>query len=93
MENELQVLQEIGRKLTLLRINAGFTSYERFAVEYNISRMAYWKIEKGKTNITMRTLLTILNIHKISLVDFFATKERFEEVLKEQTSKKKIKRS
>lgn len=91
MKNELQVLEGIGQKLTQLRINAGFTSYERFAVEYNISRMAYWKIEKGKTNITIRTLLTILSIHNISLEDFFAPKEKFDEILKEKTPKKKLK--
>jgi hypothetical protein len=31
----------------------------------------YWRIEKGK-NITMKTLLTILDIHQISLSAFFS---------------------
>lgn len=72
MEKEEQVLKKIGDQLIKLRIKKGFSSYERFAVEYDLSRMAYWKIEKGKANITMRTLLKLLAIHKISIEDFFS---------------------
>jgi len=49
----------------------GFSSYERFAIEYDLSRMHYWKIEKGLANITIRTLINILNIHQITLEEFF----------------------
>ncbi len=71
MEKEDQVLKNIGEGFVKLRIKKGFSSYEKFAVEYDLSRMAYWKIEKGKSNITMRTLLKLLAIHKISVEDFF----------------------
>ena len=71
MKLEEVVLKEIGLRLKFLREQKGFTSYERFAIEYNLSRMHYWKIEKGKANITIRTLLNILTIHNINIEDFF----------------------
>lgn len=36
--------------------------------------MYYWQIEKGKSNITIRTLLKILDIHEISIERFFEIK-------------------
>jgi transcriptional regulator with XRE-family HTH domain len=69
---EEKELKKIGKKLKKLRIKKGFSSYEKFAVEYELSRMQYWRIEEGKTNLTIRSLVTILNIHKISMERFFA---------------------
>lgn len=69
---EAKELKDIGIRLKELRIRKGFTSYERFAVEYELSRMQYWRIEEGKTNITFRSLISILNIHNISLEKFFS---------------------
>ena len=71
MKSEEQVLKEIGLRLKYLREQKGYTSYERFAIEFGLSRMHYWQIEKGKANITMRTLLTILSIHELSVEEFF----------------------
>lgn len=71
MESEEMVLKEIGDRLKKLREAKGFTSYEHFAIEHDISRMHYWKIEKGKANITIRTLLKILALHDISIQQFF----------------------
>lgn len=70
--NEARELKKIGDKLKKLRIKKGFSSYEKFAIEYGLSRMHYWRIEEGKTNITIRSLITILSIHKISIEKFFA---------------------
>ncbi len=72
MLNEAKELKKIGDKLKKLRIKKGFSSYEKFAVEFELSRMHYWRIEEGKTNLTIRSLITILNIHKISLENFFS---------------------
>jgi transcriptional regulator with XRE-family HTH domain len=71
MEKSLeQIKREIGTKLKLLRLKNGYTSYENFAITHELSRMQYWRIEKGLTNITIKSLLKILHIHKISLEDF-----------------------
>ncbi|WP_136073120.1 helix-turn-helix domain-containing protein [Candidatus Ulvibacter alkanivorans] len=57
-----------------MRIEKGFTSYENFAVEFGISRMQYWRMEKG-TNFTFESLLRILDAHKMSLGEFFSDVE------------------
>lgn len=72
MESENEVLLRIGMRLKKLRESKGYTSYEHFAIENELSRMHYWKIEKGKANITIRTLLKLLTIHGCSIDDFFS---------------------
>ncbi len=52
-------LKLIGRALKELRIKNGWTSYETFAVENDIDRKQYWRMEAG-TNITLKTLLKVL---------------------------------
>lgn len=71
MKSEKEVLIEIGLRLKQLRLDKGFKSYEHFAVENDLSRMHYWQIEKGKANVTIRTLLNLLAIHHCSIEDFF----------------------
>lgn len=62
---------KIADTLKCMRIEKGFTSYENFAIEYGISRMQYWRMEKG-TNFTFESLLKILDAHKMSLAKFFS---------------------
>lgn len=62
----------IAEKLKKLRIEKGHKSYETFAWEHNIGRMQYWKMEKGATNFTIKSLLRILKVHDLSLADFFS---------------------
>ena len=61
---------EIAEKLEKLRIEKGYTSYENFAIEHGISRMQYWRMEKG-SNFTFASFLKILDAHQISLSEFF----------------------
>lgn len=63
-------IMRIADRLERMRIEKGFTSYENFAIEYGISRMQYWRMEKG-TNFTFESLLKILDAHKITLEEFF----------------------
>ena len=60
----------IANKIKELRIQKGYTSHESFAWDNNLNRVQYWRIEKG-TNITLKTHLSVLDIHGISLADFF----------------------
>lgn len=71
MENEKVILEKIGNKLRKLRIKKGYKSHEIFAYDNEISRVHYWRIEKGVTNITIKSLLKVLSIHNITLKDFF----------------------
>jgi transcriptional regulator with XRE-family HTH domain len=64
-------LKEIGNKLAELRRKKGYTSHESFAYDHDIPRMHYWRIENGKTNLTIRSLMKILEIHQMSIGEFF----------------------
>lgn len=68
--NGSDYINKIANKLKLLRINAGFSSYENFANAFDLDRKQYWRIEKG-SNITINTLHKILSIHQISFSQFF----------------------
>ena len=61
---------KIANRIKELRYQKGYSSHENFAWDNNLSRVQYWRIEKG-SNITMKTLLTILDIHQVSLGEFF----------------------
>ena len=60
----------IGKELKKLRVNAGYKSYEVFAWDNKISRIQYWKMEKG-TNCTLKSLKRVLDIHDTHMDDFF----------------------
>ncbi|WP_066837839.1 helix-turn-helix domain-containing protein [Rufibacter ruber] len=72
MKSEIEVLKAIGDRLKQIRIQKGYRSYETFAIEHGLGRMQYWKLEKGETNPTMRTLLRILEIHQMTPKEFFS---------------------
>ena len=61
---------KMAQKIKKLRIDNGYSSYEKFAWENDINRVQYWRMEKG-ANITLTSLLKVLDVHKISLRDFF----------------------
>ena len=46
------LIVSIGEIIKSLMINTGYKSYEVFAWENNLSRIQYWKMEKG-TNCTL----------------------------------------
>lgn len=63
--------QAICNKIKQLRIEAGYTNYENFAWDLEMSRSFYFKVEKGH-NMTIETLLRILDSHEIQIDDFFS---------------------
>ena len=65
-----EVLLLIGKTLKELRVKAGYTSYEQFAWDNELNRVQYWRMEKG-VNITMKSLLKVLDVHNQTLIDFF----------------------
>ncbi|PSR10170.1 MAG: hypothetical protein C7M88_03565 [Candidatus Arcticimaribacter sp.] len=66
--NELH--QKVGAELKRMRLLAGFSSYEVFADKNKLSKIQYFKMEKG-TNFTLKSLDRILKIHDISIINFF----------------------
>ena len=71
MKTEIQ-LKSIGRHLREIRKEQGYSSVEIFAYENSLNRVSYWRIENGQ-NFTMKMLLKILDIHGMSLEEFFSS--------------------
>ena len=65
------VLEEVGQKLSDLRKKKGYTTLKEFALDHKLPLIQYWRIENGKTNFTLSTLLGLLAIHKLSIDEFF----------------------
>ena len=61
---------KIGKELKRLRISAGYKSYEVFAWDNKISRIQYWKMEKG-TNCKLKSLNRVLDVHNLRMDAFF----------------------
>ena len=74
VERELErTLIKIGDRLIELRKRAGYTSHETFAFDHDLPRVQYWRLESGKSNFTLSSLVRVLSIHDISVEEFFAT--------------------
>lgn len=48
-----EIIAKIATKLKQLRIEKGYTSYENFAMDFDLSRAYYWKVERGRQNLSM----------------------------------------
>lgn len=70
-KNYDSTITKIASKIKRLRIQKGYTSYETFAYDNELPRVQYWRMEKG-TNFTIKNLLKILDIHQISIEEFFS---------------------
>lgn len=65
----------IGARLAELRIKKGYSTIKEFTQKYDLPEIQYWRIEKGKANATLKSLVKILSIHKLSLHEFFCMVE------------------
>ena len=68
-KNEKRLIK-VGDRLRELRKKAGYKSYENFAFDNEINRVQYGRMEKG-ANITLASLMNVLDVHKLSLEEFF----------------------
>ncbi len=90
MESHLEELQvKIGKELKRLRIEAGFSSYEVFADKTQLSRIQYFKMEKG-TNCTLKSLDRVLKLHNISIINFFHGFKKEIDSIKSSQNKERI---
>jgi hypothetical protein len=64
-------LKKIGLKIKQLRKDSGYGSYVAFAIEHDLGRNFYFEVERGR-NTTLLYLFKILDIHNLTLFDFFA---------------------
>ena len=71
-EDKIQLtLVQFGKRLRYFRKLKGYTNYEHFAYEVNISRSQYGKYENGG-NIKLSTLIKILDFMDVTLNEFFS---------------------
>jgi transcriptional regulator with XRE-family HTH domain len=66
-----RVLTVVGLRLAELREKKGYTTLKEFAEKYDLPQIQYWRMEKGKANITLKSLARILRVHNMSLQEFF----------------------
>lgn len=64
-------LERLGKRIKQLRIDRGFSSYEYFAYEHNISRAQFGRYEKGE-DLRYSSLLKVVRALDITLEDFFS---------------------
>jgi len=66
------VSYKISGKITRLRKQGGYKSADDFAKEAGIHRATYYRLESGLNNFTMKTLLSVLEVHNMTLSEFFS---------------------
>lgn len=64
-------LQKFGKRIKQLRINKGYSNYEHFAYDHNISRAQYGRYENGQ-DLRYSTIIKIISAFEISVAEFFA---------------------
>lgn len=69
-EKHIIRIKTFGAKLKELRKKAGYSSSESFAFDNEIPRVQYGKMERA-VNFKISTLMRVLDVHKITLEDFF----------------------
>ncbi|BDB54872.1 hypothetical protein GENT5_11770 [Flavobacterium ammoniigenes] len=63
--------EAIANRLKLLRKEKGYSNYEHIAFALEMSRSAYWRLEKG-VNFEIKTLIKICKLLDVTLEEFFA---------------------
>jgi hypothetical protein len=66
-----QELKKLGSRIKELRIKNGYSSYEKFAFDNDISRAQVGRYEQGK-DIQFSTLIRVCNALGVSLEEFFS---------------------
>ena len=69
--NSSDTLKKLGERIKQLRIKKGYSSYEYFAYEHNISRAQFGRYEKGQ-DLRVSSLIKVINAFGISLQEFFS---------------------
>ncbi len=70
MDNVSRDIKMIASLIKRLRQEKGFPSSRSFAEHYKLDTKHYWRIESGCYNITLKTLINVLDHHDISFYQF-----------------------
>ncbi len=63
--------QQLGKRIKALRLERGYTSYEYFAYEHNISRAQFGRYEKGQ-DLRFSSLIRVIQAFDVSIQEFFS---------------------
>lgn len=69
-EYEKEKFKRIGERLRTLRKERGYSGYDTFALQNNLQRTTYLKMEQGK-GFQMATLIKVLRIYDMTFEEFF----------------------
>lgn len=64
-------LKKLGNRIRELRISKGYSSYEYFAYDHNISRAQFGRYERGE-DLRFSTLVKIIEAFNMTLEEFFS---------------------
>ena len=64
-------LKKIGERIKQLRISRGYTSYEYFAYDNNISRAQFGRYEQGQ-DLRFSSLIKVIDAFGMTLPEFFS---------------------
>jgi transcriptional regulator with XRE-family HTH domain len=62
--------KKLAKRLRQLRESKGF-SQEDLAFESRLGRSYYWRVEQGRINVTLETLVRLSNTLGVELVELF----------------------
>lgn len=62
---------QLGERIKALRIKKGYTNYEYFAYDNDISRAQYGRYERGE-DLRYSSLLKLIKAHKMTVEEFFS---------------------
>lgn len=68
-----KLILRIGDALKQLRLEKGYDNLSDFVKAFELPMIHYWRIESGKTNMTLRSLMRVLDIHEIPINEFFCS--------------------
>jgi transcriptional regulator with XRE-family HTH domain len=66
-----KLIEQLAERIKQLRKAKGYTSYEYFAYEHNISRTQFGRYEKGQ-NLRYTSLFKVAKAFGMSLSEFFS---------------------
>jgi transcriptional regulator with XRE-family HTH domain len=65
-----ELLIKLGERIKQMRIEKGYSSYEYFAYDHNISRSQFGRYERGE-DLRFSSLVKVANAFGLSLEEFF----------------------
>jgi len=64
-------LKKLGIRIKSLRLKKGYSSYEYFAYDHNISRAQYGRYEKGM-DLRYSSLIKVIKAFEMTVEEFFS---------------------